>query len=105
MYESLKLGKCTVPKICSEDICRAYLAETAEIAYNGRNDKVKSELALGTQAQVSMINIIVMSFILLYKVVGPAILFVSILLMVWGGQKSRHHGVPTGGHHHEVVWV
>jgi hypothetical protein len=33
-----------------------------------------------------MIDIIVMSFIPLYKVIGPFLSFDSLLLMVWGGQ-------------------
>jgi hypothetical protein len=62
-----------------------YVAETAELACNGRNEKVKWGLALGTQAQASMINIIGMSFIPLYKVIDPFIFFVALLLMVWEG--------------------
>jgi hypothetical protein len=42
------------------------------MAYNGRNDKGKWGLALGVQAQSSMINIIRMSFIPLYKVIGSS---------------------------------
>jgi hypothetical protein len=41
-------------------------------------------LALGAQAQSKIIDIIEMSFILMYKVVG-LFLFISLLLMVWGG--------------------
>jgi hypothetical protein len=53
------------------------LAETAEMIFNGRNDKGELGMALEAQAQSSMINIIGMSFIPLYKVIGPIIFFVS----------------------------
>jgi hypothetical protein len=66
---------------------RAYLAKTAELAYKGRNDKGEWGLALGAQAQSSMVNITGMSFITLYTVIGPLIFFVSLLLMVVGGLK------------------
>jgi hypothetical protein len=60
---------------------RAYLAETAELAYNGRNEKGEWGLALGAQAQSLVIDIIGMNFIPLYKIIGPFIFFVSLLLM------------------------
>ncbi len=41
----------------------------------------------GLGAQASIINIKGLSFILLYKVFGPFIFFVSLLLMVWGGPR------------------
>ncbi len=64
---------------------RAYLAETAKLAYNERNEKGEWGLALGAQAQSLMIDIIGMNFIPLYKVIGPFIFFVSLSPMVWGG--------------------
>ncbi len=64
---------------------RAYLAETPELAYNKRNEKGKWGLALGTQAQASMIDIIGISFTPLDKVISPFKFFISLLLMVWGG--------------------
>ncbi len=64
---------------------RAYLAETAELAYNGRSECGKWGLALGSQAQASMMDIIGISFISMYKVIGPFLFFMSLLLMVWGG--------------------
>jgi hypothetical protein len=44
-------------------------------------------LALGAQAQSSMIDTLGMSFLPLYKVIGQFIFFVSLLLMVWGGLR------------------
>jgi hypothetical protein len=49
---------------------RAYLAEMAELAYNGRNEKGEWGLAQGSQEQASMIDILRMSFIPLYKETG-----------------------------------
>jgi hypothetical protein len=66
---------------------RAYLAETAELAYMGRNEKGEWGLALGAQAQISLIDLIGMSFIPLYSIVGPFMFFLSLLLMLWGGLK------------------
>ncbi len=42
---------------------------------------------MGTQAQFSLIDLVGMSFIPLYSVVGPLMFFLSLLLMVWGGLK------------------
>jgi hypothetical protein len=69
----------------SQGTRKAYLAETAELAYMGRNEKGEWGLALGTAAQLSIMNLAGMSFFPLYKVVGPIIFFLSFLLMVWGG--------------------
>jgi hypothetical protein len=60
------------------------LAETAELAYMGRNEKGEWGLALGAQALLSIVNLVGMSFFPLYAVVGPLIFFLSLLLMVWG---------------------
>ncbi len=40
---------------------------------------------MGAQAQLSLIDLVGMSFIPLYSVVGPLLFFLSLLLMVWGG--------------------
>jgi hypothetical protein len=42
-------------------------------------------LALRSHAQTSMIDFMGMSFISMYKVIGPFLFFKSLLLMVWGG--------------------
>jgi hypothetical protein len=75
----------------SPGIRRAYFAETAKLAYNGRNEQ-------GLQAQASMINIIGMRFIPTYKVIGPFLFFMSLLLMVWGGSSSQDIEVEGFGY-------
>jgi hypothetical protein len=60
------------------------LRKLQELAYIGRNERGEWGLALGTQAQNSMIDLIEMQFIPLYTMVGPFIFFVSLLLMVLG---------------------
>jgi hypothetical protein len=64
-----------------------YLVETAEIAYMGRNEKGEWGLALGSTAQTSLVDLVGMNFFPFYKVVGPMIFFLSLLLMVWGGLR------------------
>ncbi len=72
----------------SQGTRRSYLDETTELAYMGRKEKGERGLALGAQAQMSLMDLIGMSFIPLYSVVGPFILFfVSLLLMVWGSLR------------------
>jgi hypothetical protein len=66
---------------------RAYLAETVEVAYCRRNNREEWWLTLEARAQSSRINIIMMSLIPLYEVIGPFIFFMSLLLMVWGGLR------------------
>jgi hypothetical protein len=55
------------------------------MAYIGRNEKGEWGLALGSAAQGSLIDLVGVSFFPLYKVVGPMIFFLSLLLLVWGG--------------------
>jgi hypothetical protein len=71
----------------SQGTRKAYLAETAELAYMGRNKKGEWGLALDTAAQIPLMDLVGMSFFPLYKVVEPMIFFLSILLMVWGGLR------------------
>ncbi len=71
----------------SQGTRKAYLAETAELAYMGRNEKGEWGLALGTQAQLSRVDLVGMSFFPIYSVAGPLIFFLSLLLMVWGGLR------------------
>ncbi len=71
----------------SQGTRKAYLAETAEIAYLGRSEKGEWGLALGSAAQTSLVDLVGMNFFPLYKVVGPMIFFLSLLLMVWGGLR------------------
>jgi hypothetical protein len=68
----------------SQGTRKAYLAETAELAYTGRNENGEWGLALSSAAQGSLIDIVGASFFPLYKVVGPMIFFLSLMLLVWG---------------------
>jgi hypothetical protein len=68
----------------SQGTRKAYLAEIAEMAYTGRNEKGEWGLALSSAAQGSLIDIVGASFFPLYRVVGPMI-FLSLMLLVWGG--------------------
>jgi hypothetical protein len=63
---------------------KAYLAETAELAYVGRSENREWGLALSSAAQGSLIDIIGSSFFPLYTVIGPMIFFLSLMLLVWG---------------------
>jgi hypothetical protein len=71
----------------SQGTQKAYLAETAELAYMGRNKKGEWGLALGAQAQLSLVDLVGMSFFPLYSMVGPVVFFLSLLLMVWGSLR------------------
>jgi hypothetical protein len=71
----------------SQGTRKAYLAETAEMAYTGRNEKGEWGLAFSSAAQGSLIDIVGASFFPLYRVVGPMIFFLSLLLLVWGGLR------------------
>jgi hypothetical protein len=53
----------------------------------GRNEKGEWGLALGSAPQVLLVDLVGMNFFPLYKVVGPMIFFLSLLLMVWGGLR------------------
>ncbi len=90
----IRLGKSIYTKEQLEEFARfqdsqgtrkAYLAETAELAYTGRNEKGEWGLALSSAAQGSLIDIVGASFFPLYRVMGPMIFFLSLMLLVWGG--------------------
>jgi hypothetical protein len=68
----------------SQGMRKAYLAETAELAYTGRTETGEWGRALSSAAQGSLIDIVGASFFPLYKVVGPMIFFLSLMLLVWG---------------------
>jgi hypothetical protein len=57
----------------------------AEMAYIGRNEKGEWGLALGSTSQGSLIDLVGVNFFPLYRVVGPMVFFLSLLLLVWGG--------------------
>jgi hypothetical protein len=71
----------------SQGTRKAYLAETAEMAYIGRNERGEWGLALSTATQGSLIDIVGANFFPLYRVVGPMIFFLSLFLLVWGGLR------------------
>jgi hypothetical protein len=71
----------------SQGTQKAYLADTVEMAYIGRNEKGEWGLALGSAAQGSLIDLVGLSFFPLYKVEGPMIFFLSLLLLIWGGLR------------------
>jgi hypothetical protein len=93
---NISLGKSIYTKEQLEEFARfqdsqgtrkAYLAETAEMAYIGRNEKGEWGLALGSAVQVSLIDLVGVNFFPLYRVVGPTVFFLSLLLLVWGGLR------------------
>jgi hypothetical protein len=71
----------------SQGTRKAYLAETAEMAYIGLNKRGEWGLALSTAAQGSLIDIVGANFFPLYRVIGPMIFYVSLFLLVWGGLR------------------
>jgi hypothetical protein len=71
----------------SQGTRKAYLAKTAELAYTSRNEKGEWGLALSSAAQGSLIDIVGASFFPLYRVVGPMIFFLSLMLLVWGALR------------------
>jgi hypothetical protein len=68
----------------SQGTRKAYLAETAELAFRGRTGDGEWGLGLSTAAQSSIIDIVGASFFPLYSIVGPMVFFVSLMLLVWG---------------------
>jgi hypothetical protein len=71
----------------SQGTRRAFLAETAELAYIEPNERGEWSLALGSQAQSSMIDLIGMQFILLYTMISLFVFSISLLLTSWGGLR------------------
>jgi hypothetical protein len=71
----------------SQGTRKAYLAETAEMAYSRHSEKGEWGLALSPATQGLLIDIVGASFFPLYRVVGPMIFFLSLLLLVWGGLR------------------
>jgi hypothetical protein len=58
---------------------------------------------LVSEAQASMINIIGMSLIPMYKVVGPFLFFMSLLMIVWGGVAHLH--ILSASKYHKIPWM
>ena len=71
----------------SQGTRRAYLAETAELAYGGRSEKGGWGLALGAGAKSAIIEMIRLEFIPFYRVVGPLMFLSTLLLLGWGAVR------------------
>jgi hypothetical protein len=68
----------------SQGTRKAYLAETAEIAYYGRNDNGEWGLGLNDLASASVISLVGMSLIPLYRFIGPAAITIIFVLFLVG---------------------
>jgi hypothetical protein len=90
----------------SQGTQKAYLAEMAEMAYTDCNEKGEWGLALSSAAQGSLIDILGASFFPLYRVVGPMIFFLSLVLLVWGGVAANGHGLSESDSNNKMqgVW-
>jgi hypothetical protein len=73
----------------------------AELAYCSRNENGEWGLAL-KEAQSTMVDIIGMNFIPMYKVVCLILFFVSPLLMVLIKIPADHHSLPVILHHIKI---
>ncbi len=91
----------------SQGTRKAYLAETAELAYRGPTGDGEWGLGLSTAAQSSIIDIVGASFFPLYSVVGPMVFFVSLMLLVGGGGIQINGNCPDSSHNNckmQGVW-
>ncbi len=71
---------------------------------NGRKEHLEWGLALVVQAQSTMIDILGMSFIPTYKVIGPFLFFMSLPLIVWGLLPPSDSKRKCGNHHKVSIW-
>jgi hypothetical protein len=83
----------------SQGTRKAYLAETAELAYMERNEKGEWGLALGAQAQLFLVNLVGMIFFPLY---GPLDLLPVPSADGLGWSLADHDNIPEGNHHCEI---
>ena len=67
----------------SQGTRKAYLAETAELAYSGQSGDGTWGLGLGERAREAIIDAVGLSFIPLYRVMGPLSMTVILVLFVW----------------------
>jgi hypothetical protein len=90
----------------SQGTRKAYLAETAELAYRGRTGDGEWGLGLSSAAQNSIIDFVGAGFFPLYSVVGPMIFFVSLMLLVWGGIQVAGNSSNSSNNNCEMqrVW-
>ena len=67
----------------SQGTRKAYLAETAELAYSGRAADGTWGLGLGDRAREAIIDAVGISFIPLYRIMGPLSMTVILILFIW----------------------
>jgi hypothetical protein len=66
---------------------RAYLTETAELAYGGCGEDRSWGLGLGERAKEALINTVGRSLIPLYRITGPIAIFIMLGLLAWSVVK------------------
>ena len=66
----------------SQGTRRAYLAETAELAYGGRSESGGWGLGLGAGAKTAMLDLIGLQFIPFYHVLGPFVFLFTFALLI-----------------------
>jgi hypothetical protein len=68
----------------SSAVRAAYMADTSELAFQRRSADGQWGLALGNHAQEAIIDMIGLSFIPLYRIIGPASIIVIFILFFVG---------------------
>ncbi len=68
----------------SQGTRKAYLAETAELAYSGRASDGTWGLGMGEQARAAIIDAVGLSLVPLYRIVGPRGVTLLFLMFFWG---------------------
>ncbi len=71
----------------SQGTRRAYLTETAELAYIGSGEEGSWGLGLGVRAREALIDAVGWSLVPLYRLTGPIAVFISLGLLVWSMVK------------------
>jgi hypothetical protein len=71
----------------SQGTRRAYLAETAELAYGGHSQSGGWGLGLGAGAKSAMLDLIGLQFIPFYHVLGPFMFLFTFALLIWGAVR------------------
>ncbi len=67
----------------SQGTRKAYLAETEELAYHGRAADGTWGLGMGERAREAISNAVGMSFIPLYRIIGPLSATIILILFIW----------------------
>ncbi len=68
----------------SQGTRKAYLAETAELAYSGRSSDGTWGLGMGERARAAIIDAVGLSLVPLYSIVGPTAVTLLFLMFFWG---------------------